>query len=214
MILILKYALNAGDPGLIAGSGRSSGGGISYPWQYSWASLVAHLVKNPPAMWETWVGKIPWRRERAPTPVLWPGEFHLALLVLPWWLRQQGICLQFGRPGFDPWVRKIPWRRERLPTPVLLSGKFHGERRLEGCSPWSHRESDTTEWLHSLSFTLLCLGDPLLCQGDDEKIIWRMTIASLHWADGPLIFSSPYSITCRVGTLVSIPQMRDLRFNC
>ena len=46
---------NAGDPSLIPGSGRSTGEGISYPLQYSWASLVAHLVKNLPAMWETWV---------------------------------------------------------------------------------------------------------------------------------------------------------------
>ena len=38
------------------------------------------LVKNPPTMWETWVGNIPWRRERLPTPVFWPGEFH-GLLV-------------------------------------------------------------------------------------------------------------------------------------
>ena len=44
------------------------------------ASLMAQLVKNPPAMQETWVdswvGKIPWRRERLPTPVSLPGEFH------------------------------------------------------------------------------------------------------------------------------------------
>ena len=46
---------NAGDPGLIPGSGRSAGEGIGYPLQYSWASLVAQLVNNPPAMWETWV---------------------------------------------------------------------------------------------------------------------------------------------------------------
>ena len=39
-------------------------------------SLVAQLGKNLPAMWETWVRKIPWRRETVPTPVLWPGEFH------------------------------------------------------------------------------------------------------------------------------------------
>jgi len=39
-------------------------------------SLVAQMVKNPPAMWETWVGKIPWRREQLPTPVSWLGEFH------------------------------------------------------------------------------------------------------------------------------------------
>ena len=46
---------NAGDPGSIPGSGRSAGEGIGYPLQYSWASLVAQLVKNLPAVWETWV---------------------------------------------------------------------------------------------------------------------------------------------------------------
>ena len=49
---------------------------IGYPLQYSWASLVAQLVKNPPAIQETRVGKIPWRGERLPTPVFWPGEFR------------------------------------------------------------------------------------------------------------------------------------------
>ena len=44
---------NAGDPSSIPGSGRSSGEGIGYSLQYSWASLVAQLVKNLPAMWET-----------------------------------------------------------------------------------------------------------------------------------------------------------------
>ena len=64
---------NSGDTGLIPGSGRSVGERIGYPLQYSRAFLVAQLVKNPPAMWEIWVqslvGKIPWRRERLPTPV-------------------------------------------------------------------------------------------------------------------------------------------------
>ena len=46
---------NAGDPGSIPGSGRSTGEGIGYPFQYSWASLVAQLVKNPPTMWKAWV---------------------------------------------------------------------------------------------------------------------------------------------------------------
>ena len=41
--------------GSIPGSGRSAGEGIGSPLQYSWASLVAQLVKNPPATWETWV---------------------------------------------------------------------------------------------------------------------------------------------------------------
>ena len=46
---------NAGDPGSIPGSGGTAGEGIGCPLQYSWASLVAQLVKNPLAMWETWV---------------------------------------------------------------------------------------------------------------------------------------------------------------
>ena len=45
-----ESACNAGDPGSIPGSGRSAGEGIGYPFQSSWASLVAQLVKNPPAM--------------------------------------------------------------------------------------------------------------------------------------------------------------------
>ena len=48
-----ESACNAGDPSSIPGSGGSPGQGIGYPLQYSWASLVAQLVKNPPAMWET-----------------------------------------------------------------------------------------------------------------------------------------------------------------
>ena len=51
---------NAGDPGLNPGLGRSAGDGIGYPLQYSWASLVDQLVKNPPAMWETCVCSLGW----------------------------------------------------------------------------------------------------------------------------------------------------------
>ena len=50
-----ESACKSGDLGSIPGSGRSAGEGMGYPLQYSWASLVAQLVKNPPAMWETWV---------------------------------------------------------------------------------------------------------------------------------------------------------------
>ena len=73
-----ESACNAGDPALIPGSGGSPGEGIGYLLQYSWASVVAQMVKNPPAMWETWfnpwVGKIPWRRTWQPTPVFFPGH--------------------------------------------------------------------------------------------------------------------------------------------
>ena len=67
-----KSLCNAGDLSSIPGLRRSPGEVIGYPLQYSWASLVAQLVKicqqygrpgfNP------WVGKIPWRRDRLPTP--------------------------------------------------------------------------------------------------------------------------------------------------
>ena len=56
-----EFACNAGDPGLIPGSRRSPGKGIGYPLQCSWVSLVAQLVKNPPAMWETWDRSLGWK---------------------------------------------------------------------------------------------------------------------------------------------------------
>ena len=49
-----ESACNAGDTGSIPGSGRFAGEGIGYPLQYSWASLVAQLVKNPPADGGAW----------------------------------------------------------------------------------------------------------------------------------------------------------------
>ena len=70
---------NAGDPSSIPGSGRSPRKGIGYPLQYSWASLVAQMIKNPLAMQETWVQSLVWE---GPTPVFWPGEFHG--LYSPW----------------------------------------------------------------------------------------------------------------------------------
>ena len=55
-----ESAGNAGDPGSIPGSGRCAGEGIGCPLQYSWASLVAQLGKNLPAMRETWVPSLDW----------------------------------------------------------------------------------------------------------------------------------------------------------
>ena len=71
---------NAEDPGLIPGSGRSAGEGIGYPLHYSWASLVAQLVKNLPAMWKTRVQSLGWEdpleKEMATTLVFLPGKSH------------------------------------------------------------------------------------------------------------------------------------------
>ena len=61
---------------MIPGSGRSAGEGIGYPLQYSWASLVAQLVKNLPAMWETWVQSLGWEDfpgERKGYPLQYSG---------------------------------------------------------------------------------------------------------------------------------------------
>ena len=58
--VVKKFTCNAGDPGLIPGSGRSPGEGIGYPLQYSWASLMTYMVKNPLAMQETWIQSLGW----------------------------------------------------------------------------------------------------------------------------------------------------------
>ena len=50
-----ESSLNAGEPGSIPGPGRYPGEGIGYPLQYSWSFLLAQMVKNMPALWETWV---------------------------------------------------------------------------------------------------------------------------------------------------------------
>ena len=55
-----EFACNAGDPGLSPGPERSAGEGIGYPLQYSWASLVAQLGKNPPSVREIWVQSLGW----------------------------------------------------------------------------------------------------------------------------------------------------------
>ena len=55
-----ESACNVGNPSSIPGSGRSPGEGIAYPLQYSWASLMAQTIKNPPAMQETWVLSLGW----------------------------------------------------------------------------------------------------------------------------------------------------------
>ena len=55
-----EIAYNTGEPSSIPGLGRHPGEGHVNPLQYSWASLVAQLVKNLPAMWETWVQSLGW----------------------------------------------------------------------------------------------------------------------------------------------------------
>ena len=82
-----ESACNAGDPGLIPGSGRSAGEGIGYPLQYSWASLVAQLV-----------GKIPRRRELLPTSALWASLVAQMVKSLPTTQKAQVQSLSWEVP--------------------------------------------------------------------------------------------------------------------
>ena len=71
---------------------------------------------------------------------------------LPWWLRRQRICLQWGRAGFYPCVGKILWRRAWQLTPVFAERTPMDRNAWWATySPWSHEELDTTEWLNSSS---------------------------------------------------------------
>ena len=114
---------------------RGKGGGVSILWS---PSLGSNTLRQ-------YISRCLQERH-----VLFP-ENHWGFLGGRWWR----VCLQCGRPGFDPWVRKIPWRRKWQPTPVLLPEKFHGLRSLVGYSPWGHKESDTTEQLHFTSLDFM-----------------------------------------------------------
>ena len=98
-----ESSCNAGDPGSIPGSERSAGEGIGYPLRYSWTYLIAQLIKNPPAMHETWIRSLrwedPWRRERLPTPVFWPKELH-GLFCL-WGLKESDMTEQLSLKIFS-----------------------------------------------------------------------------------------------------------------
>ena len=69
-------------PGLIPGSGSSPEEGTGYPLQYSWASIVAKLVKSPPAMRETWIPSLGW--EDPPEKGTATLSSVLAWRISPW----------------------------------------------------------------------------------------------------------------------------------
>jgi len=70
---------------------------------------------------------------------------------------KESISLQYTRTRVGPWVEKITWRRIWQPTPVgflTLPGEFHGKRSLVCCSPWGHRESDTTDTFTTFKYQI------------------------------------------------------------
>ena len=90
---------------MILGLGRSPGEGIGYPLQYSWASMVAQMVKNPLGMQETWIRSLGWEdaaleEGMANHSVFLPEEFH----------EQRSLA------GCSPWSRKKSDITEQLNT--------------------------------------------------------------------------------------------------
>ena len=79
------------------------------------------------------------------------------------WTEEPGRLQSMGslRVGHD-WATSLSlftfmhWRRKWQPTTVFLPGKLHGQRSLAGCSPWGHRESDTTWWLTNQPINVRC----------------------------------------------------------
>ena len=93
-----ESACNAGDPGLIPGSERSPREAIGYSLQYSWTSLVVRRVKNPPAMWETWVRSLGWENPLEEGMATHPSQPNPTYLENPHGERSLA--------GYSPWVRK------------------------------------------------------------------------------------------------------------
>ena len=100
-----ESACNAGDPGSIPGSGRSPGEGKGYPLQYSWASLVAQMVKNLPAVQETWVRSLGWEE---PLEGGHSNPLQYSCLENPYW--------QWRLAGLSPWDHKESDTTEQLST--------------------------------------------------------------------------------------------------
>ena len=99
---LTRICLQHRRPGSIPGSGRSTEEGIIYPLQYSWASLVAQLVKNLPVMWETWVWSLGWEDPMEKEKVTHSN-------ILAW------------RILYSSWGSKESDTTERLPLTTILS---------------------------------------------------------------------------------------------
>ena len=161
-----ESACYAEDPSSICGLGRSPGEGIGYPLQYSWASLVAQLVRNLPAMWETWVWSLGWEDS------LEKGKAtHSSILVwrIPWTVWSMGsqrvqhdwVTFTFTFPGGsvvknsmanaedmgsipDLGRSLMPWTNwTRGPQLLSLCSRAQELQLLKPLSPCSTREATT-----------------------------------------------------------------------
>ena len=131
---------------------------------------------------------------------------------LPWWFRQQRICLQCRRLSSTPGSGRFPWRRKWLPSPVFLPGEFHGQRSPTGSlHPCSHKQLDTIEWLSSVAQFCPTLCDPMDCTPGlpvYHQLPEFTQTCPLSWWCHPTISSSvvPFS-SC----LQSFPESRSFQ---
>ena len=128
------------DEGSIPGSGRCPGGEHGNPLQHS-------CLENPRDGGAWWGAIYGVAQSRTQLKRL-SSSSSVYMLGFPGGTSGKGSTCQWRRHkrrGFDPWIGKMPWRRAWQPTPVFSPGESPGQRSLAGCSPWSHRESDTTE---------------------------------------------------------------------
>ena len=100
-----------------------------------WASLVAQLVKNLPAMQETSVQFLDWE-----DPLAKGTATHSSILGLPWWLRWQRIHLQWERPKYDPCIGRSHGGGHGYPLQYSCLENPHGQRSLVGYSPWGQTQ--------------------------------------------------------------------------
>ena len=108
---------------------------------------------------DSWVGKILWRKAWQPTAVFFPRESHgqrslgWGRCYRPWGRKELDTTVRLSTGRQASWLpselefrpRASLWRRQWHPTPVFLPGESQGQGSLVGCSPWGRKESDTTE---------------------------------------------------------------------
>ena len=129
---------NVEDPNLIPGLGRPPGKWIGYPLQCSWASLVAQMVKNSPAMQETWVWSLGWE-----DPLEEGMATHSSILALEN-LMDRGVCQAithgFAELDITEWINTaqhmmLSRRREWQSTPVFLPWRIPWPEEPGGLQP-------------------------------------------------------------------------------
>ena len=119
---------------------------------YSWASLVAQLVRNPPAMRETWVWSLGWedplKGKATHTSVFWPGEFHG--LYSPWSCKESDTTERLSRSLF-PRSKCLLISGLQSPSAVILEAKKIKSLNVSTLSPSTWRDMDGTG-CHDLHF--------------------------------------------------------------